>query len=316
MIRSLRLFGLLTFLAFRPLLAQIGVSPPMIEFPLGETPVTRSTDLINYGSRDVSVRVKVVHFDLDEKNEVRILPATPQSLDQWLVIQPGTFDLPAGKTQTVRFSVRPKVKPEPGEHRAMLFFEELPGEESITKTFRVLFRMGAAIYAQVGDVRRVGTIKTVEVLDGVGRFEIESSGTAHVRLEGAWGVWPARDFPGADKVPDFEIDAEGAWKNRPATATVGGRLVKTPVYPGTKRVIPQALPRDLAPGDYILLARGLLGEVPFVRTASFRIEKPAAIPPPKASGADPAQPPTGPAEPARPAAPAVPAPSKEPTPGS
>ena len=39
-----------------------------------------------------------------------------------MIINPVEFTIPAGGEQVVRFAVRPRAQPEPGEHRAMVFF--------------------------------------------------------------------------------------------------------------------------------------------------------------------------------------------------
>lgn len=287
--RPRHLLLLILFCAAVPASAQIGVSPPVIEMPFEVGSTARSIDVINFGSRDVDVRVRVQNFDLDEANAVRILPSSEQSLDQWIVFQPGSFELPAGKSQTIRFALRPKVAPTPGEHRAMVFFEEQPRPDDKKEGVRVLFRMGAAVYVHVGGAQRVGEILGVDPSAEDVAFDISSTGTALVRMDGTWAIWPADAYPGEAKAPTPKVDAEGNWPSRPQAVVAAGRLPLTPVLPGTRRRVHLRLPASLKAGDYFLHAEGSLsGENAFRKGTRISIaEKPKANVPDPATGPTP-----------------------------
>ena len=95
--------------------AQIAVSPSRFEVEIGPKPTTEAVTVMNLGKDPVTIMVTVASWDLDELNKVRILEPDEQSLDQWMVINPLRFTVPSGKSQTVRFSIRPKIRPLPGE---------------------------------------------------------------------------------------------------------------------------------------------------------------------------------------------------------
>jgi len=249
--------------------AQIGVSPARIELEVGSQPTTESLSVVNFGDAPVEVQASVLHWDLDERNEVRTIAPTEQSLDQWIVINPLRFTVPAGGSQTVRFSVRPRVAPEPGEHRAMIYFTqqlEPDGERQI----RVRFRVGVAVYGQVGEVRRNGTLHAVKVIDGTNppeaRFDLSSDGSANVRMLGRYAVWRAEDYPGVQPaLPTDEL---------PVGALLGGALPSRPVLPGTRREIILQTTGSLEPGRYVLDLRGTLGESPVDRAVPFTVAHP------------------------------------------
>lgn len=240
--------------------AQIGVTPPFSEIVIDGRVSTHSLRLLNFGDKDVDVGVVIYHWDMDEANQVRIIPPTEQSLDQWLIVNPLRFTIPADGSQVVRYAVRPKVEPEPGEHRAMIFFEEQPtpvaeGEDPVME---ILFRLGTAIYAQAGEIQRTAELHAVAA-DAAGMVvDLTASGNAHVRLDGQYAVWRTEDFPGADATtpiaglgaPDSEV---------PETIVTVGALPNKPVLPGTRREITLAFDPPLAPGDYVLDINGAAG---------------------------------------------------------
>ncbi|MDX1389719.1 MAG: molecular chaperone [Acidobacteriota bacterium] len=259
--------------------AQIAVSPSRFEVEIGSKPTTESVDVVNLGDRPVSIQVTVATWDLDERNQVRILEPDEQSLDQWMVVNPLRFTIPAGKSQTVRFSVRPKVRPLPGEHRAMLYFEQVLPEEAATR-IRLKFKVGVAVYAFAGDVSREGTLHGVEVVHGQNparfRFDVSNEGTAHVRLSGDYAVYKADDY-------------DASSKQETATVSVAsGTLPSRPVLPGARRHVVLGVDGGrLPPGEYVLDLHGQLGGrsidrvVPFSiyePTLQARTEEPAPVP--------------------------------------
>ncbi|MDX1388368.1 MAG: hypothetical protein R3344_04215, partial [Acidobacteriota bacterium] len=193
--------------------AQIAVSPSRFEVEIGSKPTTESVDVVNLGDQAVTIKVTVATWDLDERNQVRILEPDEQSLDQWMVVNPLQFTIPAGRTQTVRFSIRPKIRPLPGEHRAMLYFEQVLPEETAAR-IRLKFKVGVAVYAFAGDVTREGTLHGIDVVHGQNpahfRFDVSSDGTAHVRLHGEYEVYRADDYTQTATATDGDGDAAAA----------------------------------------------------------------------------------------------------------
>ncbi len=271
--------------------AQIGVSPPHLDITIGKGPATGSLRIFNLGDQPVEVRTTVYNWDLDEHNKVRILPPNEQSLDQWMILNPVHFTIPPGRSQVVRFAVRPRAEPAPGEHRAIVYFEELE-PHTVTRgksTFKVRFRMGVAVYGHVGPVIRKGILHSVRVTGGRVLFDITNTGNANLRLAGQFAVWKADVYPGAPKTA--RIPALGQKDEKlPAGIVSAGFLPTLPVLPGARRTIELKLPK-LDPGGYVLDLNGRLAEVPIDRGLPFTVSRPTPTPRAEPTPAAKAQPP-------------------------
>jgi hypothetical protein len=231
--------------------AQIAVSPSKFEMAIGPRPSTESITLMNLSEQDVEIDVAVANWTLDEANQIELVPPDEQSLDQWMVINPLHFTIPGHGSQTVRFSVRPRVAPEPGEHRAMIYFNQVLPEQS-EHVVRVRFSVGVAVYGLVGQVVRRGTLHEVDVVDStnplVARLDVSSEGSAHVRMAGQYAIYPADVYPGVEAttwdpaVGPNEIEV-------PELAISVGALPSRPVLPQTRREVLLQTRGDLPPGD-------------------------------------------------------------------
>ncbi len=272
--------------------AQIALSPPIVEVDLSRRTATESVRLINMGKRDVEVSVRVETFDLDEANRYRALPSSEDSLDRWMVVQPGRFVVPAGQSRAVRFSIRPKSKPAPGEHRAMLFFDEIKREDEPAAVLKALFRVGAAIYAHVGEVRRVGRVISTSCSREGGLIEISSEGNANARMTGRWGLWKPAAFPGVGATTysaPAGSAAEALLPSPPEGLLFEGSLPTVPVLPGTRRHVLVPFPKEVPEGDLVLHLLGTLGGATIDLAVPCRL--PAAPPAPEQTPAAPAAPP-------------------------
>ena len=241
----------------------IGASPSRFELELGNRPVNEALKIFNYGHEPARIQVSVNSWTLDERNEVQVTAPTEQSLDQWMIVSPMTFEVPPDSFQTVRFSIRPRVQPKPGEHRAMIYLQQQPVEGVVEgKTIDVIGRVGVAVYAYVGDVERVGELHDVEVHpDGglqLASFDISSIGTAHVRLSGQYTIWPADLYATEDPASESE-EAAGNDLVFPEGALAVGWLPPSPVLPDARRRLPLRFGEDLPAGDYVFDVRGELG---------------------------------------------------------
>ncbi len=225
--------------------SQIGISPSMYQISLDEPAQTHAYRLHNLGGRDTRVRIRVAQWTTDDDNEVVFLPPEETSLDQWVIINPLELDLPVNESRVVRFSVRPAVPLSPGEHRAMVIFEEEPppaagSGEAGTIALTAKFRINSAIYATTGLITRNGALKSVALTPDRLLSTIESTGNAHVRADALVRI---RGLD--DTTVDFELE-----------------LAKRPVLQGTTRTIPTPLPegRVLAAGRYEVAISGRLGD--------------------------------------------------------
>jgi P pilus assembly chaperone PapD len=239
---------------------QVAVSPSVIETVLGNKPSNEVIHVYNLGDKPLTISTTVAHWDTNKNNQVRVIPPTEQSLDQWIIINPLSFTIPAGKSQVVRLSIRPQAIPAEGEHRGMVFFENKQDNSEI-EGVSALFRIGVGIYGLAGNITRQGTLQAL-TLDKENnlQFTIKSTGNANIRLTGQYSVWRETDFP-TNKMPPL-FDLTGKDTNLPATLLDVTALPTTPVLANTTRtlVVPVNVPQQA--GEYIVFVNGMLGETP------------------------------------------------------
>lgn len=259
--------------------AQLAVSPARFEVELGSKPTVQSARLINMSDREIDVEVTVAPWELDEDSRVRLVEPDEQSIDQWMVFNPREFKVPARSEQTVRFSIRPRVRPDDGEHRAMIYFQEKPAEGPDGPQVQVLFKLGVAVYAYAGNVERTATLEGVQVASDASvlsaAFDIDSTGNAHVRLDGQYAIWPKAAFPGLAAVALFE-GIELPDFVTPEPVLIAGTLPSTPVLGGTRRRILLNGGHALPPGEYVLTAVGTLGSTAVHEAVDFVVPPVAA----------------------------------------
>jgi len=253
--------------------AQVAVSPSRFELEIGSKPTTESLTLFNYSDDPMKIQVSVANWDLDDANQIRILEPNEQSLDQWLVINPLQFTVPGKKSQTVRFSIRPRIQPEPGEHRAMIYFDQQLDPEAASTKVRIKFRLGVAIYGYAGGSHREGNLNSVRVISGadpvLAKFDIASTGSSHVRMIGRYAIWPADDYPGFENTPNTMDSNE---PDQPIPEVVAsGALPSRPVLPGTRREVMLQTTASLPPGAYVLDVNGRMSEQPIDLGIPFNI---------------------------------------------
>lgn len=246
--------------------ARMALSPPRLDLNIGKKPANGATKLFNLTDEPVTVVATVHHWDLDENNRVRIIEPTPQSLDQWMIVNPVRFTIPPHRFQTIRLSIRPNVSPEDGEHRAIIYFTQvLPDQKTPEVGIQVNFRMGAIVYGLAGDIIRDGRLGPIRVQTkgktGKIKIDVTSTGNAGIRLDGHYTVQPRTIFSDQGKAAATRNPAENNEKNVLET----GPLTTLPVLAGTRRtlVTPFALPKQ--PGEYVVLVQGKLGDNTFRR---------------------------------------------------
>lgn len=237
----------------------IAVSPGKFEIEIGNRPAVESLRLFNLGDSEVEIEASVANWVLAEDNSVQVVEPTEQSLDQWIIINPVRFTIPARGSQTVRFAVRPRVAPTDGEHRAMIYFEEqLPTDRTPGEVY-VNFKVGVAVYGNAGEVIRESTLNDVGVVADesviVARYDVSSLGNAHVRLGGQYAIWSASSFPGAASMIPI-ADADEADTALPEGVLIAGVVPRMPVLAGTRRTVPVVVGHALQPGEYIFASLG------------------------------------------------------------
>lgn len=267
----------------------IGVSPPRFEIKLDQkNQKTQVFRVLNNSSKPATFRIYTQGWMLNEKNEIQPVNNSEQSLNQWIVVNPVKFTIPPGKAQTVRFAIRPRVQPQPGEHRAFIFIEEVPSDDPLTDPkatvgVKVVGRFGVAVYGYVGDVKKVGVLNGITVDTKTAtlkaNFDISSQGTAYVRMKGQYAIWPEAKYPGANAtkiIPNLEDKKT----KLPDNVLDAGSLPGNPVLPNTRRQLILRLSKQLPPGNYILDLNGELDGVsidkgvPFTVTATQNAAQP------------------------------------------
>lgn len=256
------LFACLAF-AETELQPQLSVWPITFDnLEIGDKPVNESIKVRNLKKKPVSMRVDLHTWTHDERSQVKLIPPSPQSLDQWMVVNPLRFTIPAGGEQTIRFSIRPRVKPEPGEHRAILYLSEEEDAEKKANTFQVLGRYGIGIYGLVQPVKREAGVTSLAYDRKTSTLSasVRNNGNVHARLRGRYSVWKKGSFPGlaaARALPaTFETD------KKPEGLIADGTFAGGPTLPGFTRVYDTKLAIPEHGGPVIIAFTGELDGVP------------------------------------------------------
>jgi P pilus assembly chaperone PapD len=239
---------------------QIAVSPAMFELKIGPQPVNESIRIKNLKKYPITLKVEVYNWALDEKNEVKILPPNIQSIDQWMVINPLSFTVEPGKEQVIRFSVRPRVTPTPGEHRAVIYFLEQPSSAT-PGGVEVLFKLGVGIYGYTDPVTHATVLHNLTI-DRAARklhVDLQNNGNVHTRLKGDYAIWKKGTFPGFKSMSNYlnwPID-----KKKPEGFIAVGTMNNTPVLAGSRRTITTSIPLpDSKSGDFTVAVEGTIDD--------------------------------------------------------
>lgn len=253
----------------------VGVSPPKFHLDLNSNKNrSQAIKVLNLDSKPVEMKVYVRSWVMNEKNQLQAVPPTEQSLDQWVVFTPSRFKIPPGGSQTIRFAIRPRVQPRNGEHRAVIYIEEVRPAQPDSKTVQVVGRLGVAVYGYVGDIKRVGVLNSVNVdtktnaLNAV--FDISSKGNGYVSMKGQYTIWPAAKYPGNDAKTPVNNSVQPAGKVTDNLVDAGV-LPTTPVLPDSRRQVILPIKKDLPPGNYVLDIKGDLNGVPITKSISFTV---------------------------------------------
>jgi len=252
-------------------LAQLGVSPPIVELDLDDGPANGSLRVFNFGADTARVEVTVHNWDLDDNSKIELVESDESSLDQWIIVNPLRFDIPPGGSQAVRFAVRPQIEPQPGEHRAIIYFGDLPRFRGSNQQVKVGLQVGAAIYARVGEIIRTGVLHDIGVTAEHATFDVSSDGNAHVRILGQYAVWEADAYPGAAATAAIE-DLDRQPDALPEHVLAAASIPSIPILPGTRRTIDAAFGSALPPGRYVLDVNAEVAGEPIDRGIAFDVD--------------------------------------------
>jgi P pilus assembly chaperone PapD len=250
----------------------ISVTPPRWELEINNKQTRSKTiKILNLSNEPVELKAYVRNWTMGEDNQLKETPSSEQSLDQWVVFTPSRVTIPPRGTQTVRFEIRPKVKPIAGEHRAVIFLEEINPDESAI----AIGRVGVVIYGNAGEIKRIGSLHSLTVDTKPNNlkamFDISSTGNAYVRLKGQYTIWRATNYPGA-KATQYIPNLGGAKIKLPNGVVHGANLELAPVLAGHRRQISLPITTKLPPGNYILDINGDLSGVAVDQGISFTVK--------------------------------------------
>ncbi|MCB1865966.1 MAG: fimbria/pilus periplasmic chaperone [Chromatiales bacterium] len=238
---------------------QVAISPPNIELALDAAGASGAVKVHNLGTEPIEVQVSTANWRLDDDSQVEIIAPQEQSLDSWMIINPLRFTVAPKRSQTVRFAVRPRVEPAPGEHRGMIYFDQVLPPAPAKTGIRFRFRYGVAVYGLVEPVHRNTRLHRVAVEDTArGRdlvLDIESVGNANVRPKG-----------------DYQVFAAGP--GDAATVLESGPLPTRPVLPGTRRMLRQTIGKSLPAGQYRVRLSGAIADQTLDQSLAFEVRPP------------------------------------------
>ena len=231
-----RLSVILLVLCNFQVVAQIGISPRILDIDQADANSTHSFRLFNFSKKDYQVTVSLANWRMDENNVATVIPTTETSLDQWTIVNPLRFSISAGSAQTIRLAFQPPADLQPGEYRTMVYFQQvLQDTQPQTKQLRSLFKLGAAVYLQVGKKHKTGVLKAVSSAPDRWLLSTQNTGNSHIRYQGYWYLWSSQ--PSAEHLQKAtELKATDERNVEGLLAT--GALPTTPVLPGDTRNIP------------------------------------------------------------------------------
>ncbi len=166
----------------------------------------------------------------------------------------------------------------------MLYIEEIPPQRrDNSKTVTTVGRLGVAIYAYAGEIKKVGVLNSVNVdseLNGVKAiFDVSNKGNARVEMKGQYAIWQASKYPGAKETQPLKKKGNEPVK-LPENMLHAGRLNSAPVLADTRRQLVLPIKKKLPPGNYVLDINGELGGVPIDKGIPFTVRANASTPKP------------------------------------
>lgn len=270
---GLSLIGVLSLGMPNATALEVSVSPPRLEVEINGKTRSQSINIVNLSSEPVEMRAFIGTWTMSEDNKVQEVESSEQSLDQWIVFTPSRFTIPPRRSQTIRFAIRPKVKPIAGEHRAMLYLEEIPSGNQDSQAFTTVGRLGVVIYGYAGEIKRVGILNSVNVnakLDQVTAvFDVSSTGNAHVRMKGQYAIYRAANYPGASATKPLNTNNSKA--KLPDNVLDVGSLELPPVLASNRRQLLLSIAKKLPAGNYVLDLNGELSGTPIDKGIPFTV---------------------------------------------
>lgn len=128
-ILALTLLGAsLTSQAGNPPPAQLGIAPPRVEMELQGPINNQSITLYNYSDKPKTIDLELTNVSAIPNG--KLIAPGPQTLSRWTLFNPRRFTIKPGGSQTVRMSIRPRVKLESGTRYGLLSIRQDMSDQS------------------------------------------------------------------------------------------------------------------------------------------------------------------------------------------
>jgi len=233
--------------------AKIGVSPSRFELLYDNKRKTNVITLINYSNKKITAEISLSNWTL-ENGQIKNIAPTPQSLDQWILITPVRFTIKPNDTKTIRFAIRPRTKPTSGEHRAMIWIDEILPEGD-SEGIRFKFQLGVPVYLNVPPTYAKGLLNQITTTVGKESIDVtlalQNRGNVHDRLTGSISLWKA-----SSNISKAQRDniVKKDLKNKALISTI--TLPAGPVLPKLKAKDILSIPKPKRKGKYLLYLKG------------------------------------------------------------
>ncbi len=174
-----------------PALAQMTVSPLVIERQANRNQAQGLITLRNEGNEPFRVRVYTEPFTYDREKGFQALDSSPSDLSPYLQFSPRELTIPAGTTRRVRFIARLAPNLADGEYRSVLFAEKLSAVTPDTPNssqVAIIARIGITIFVRKGEVVPQLSVLGARYLrqSNEMQFLVQNSGQASARPNGTW----------------------------------------------------------------------------------------------------------------------------------
>ncbi len=233
---------------------QIAVSPSRFDITYGKKMKTYALTLINYADHKIKAHISLSNWTLDN-DKIKELSPTPQSLDQWMLITPLNVSIAPKETQTIRFAIRPRSKPTPGEHRAMIWIDQVQDSQFENEGVQAKFRFGVAVYLSVPPVSAKGELQRISVTNTTNNIAValkfSNSGNVHDRFNGTLSFWKANSTLSSQQKNDILTQD---LKNTQLVTKMA--VPSNPLLPKLQQTTKVFLKKPKIKGPYILYLHG------------------------------------------------------------
>ena len=203
--------GLSCLWADLPALAQVGLSPLVIEVQANRGQAQGTINVVNNSSEPFRARVYVEPFTYETEDGFQVLETDTDDLSPYLQFSPRELEVAPNTTRRVRFVSRfPPSLPE-GEYRAVIFTENLvetidsSGAEVTLRT-----RVGSTVYVRHGDVAPNLVVDSARVESESGQLQllVQNTGQASIRPAAIWQLKQGDTVVESGETGQFAVLAE------------------------------------------------------------------------------------------------------------